>query len=172
MQHWLRVLLLCWLTCLSMGSYAQDFAPQTALSPSEEASLREQLRQVIPAGLAGKAADRWFEQQDEIAFRLGDPAEREKLLRAWYQASPGMNSQWVLGSFLMEMSNNTSEGFKLLEELLRTPLTPNQSVRLRARIAFAYIEEHQLKKAQALLDEALTVVQKDLARQRQGVAGY
>ena len=145
---------------------------QATLSAAEETALREQLAQTPPPGLAGKAADPWFEKQDEAAFRLGDPKEREKVLRAWNAASPGMNTQWVLGSFLMEMSNNTAEGFRLLEDLLRTPLNANQSVRLRSRIAFGYIEEHQLKKAQTLLDEALVVVQRDLVRQRNGVAGY
>ena len=172
LSSWLRILLLCGLVWMVPGVRAQDFATQVILSSAEEASLRAQLSQAQPPGLVGKAVDQWFERQDEVAFRLGDPKEREKVLRAWNAASPGLNTQWVLGSFLMEMSSNTAEGFRLLEDLLRTPLNANQSVRLRSRIAFGYIEEHQLKKAQVLLDEALAVVQRDLARLRTGVPGY
>jgi CHAT domain-containing protein len=94
------------------------------------------------------------------------------VLKAWYEASHSIDSKWNLGSFLMEMSNNTDSGFKLLEDLLKEPLNPQQAVRLRCRVATGYLEEHNLKKAQALLTEANFIMQRDFPKYKSGVPGY
>ena len=163
-------LLLGWLLSASLA--AQEFALPQKLTPDEAAKIKAQLSQPLPTGLVGPAIDQWFRYQDASAFRLGDPAERERILRAWYSASPNLDSKWTLGSYLMEMSNNAAEGFALLEDLLKDTKIPNQAVRLRSRLATGYIEEHKLKRAQQLLEEARQIITKDFPPVKNGGPGY
>ena len=160
------------LGALTLSAWAQDFEATSLLSAADIHSLRAQLQQQPPASQDTKTLQQWYAQQDEAAFRLGDPGERERVLRAWYAALPGLDSQWTLGSFLIEMSGHVSEGFRLLEDLLKPGLSPHQAVRLRARLAFGYLEEHQLSKAQAMLDAALAIIQREFPRSRGGAQGF
>ena len=151
---------------------AQELAALQKISPAEAQELRALLQQPQPEGMTYSALDQWYQARDAAAFRLGDPNERERVLRAWLAASPGIDSKWTLGSFLMDTSNNTAEGFALMEDVLQEQKHPVHIVRLRARLASGYIEEHQLKKAKTLLDEAEPIITREFGRYRGGQIGY
>lgn len=153
-------------------AFSQELGALQKISPAEAQELRNLLQQPQPEGLTYSAIDQWYQARDAAAFRLGDPNERERVLRAWFAASPSIDSKWTLGSFLMDTSNNTAEGFALMEEVLREQRHPVHIVRLRARLATGYIEEHQLKKAQTLLDEAEPLIQREFFRYRSNAIGY
>ena len=151
---------------------AQELGVLQKITPAEAQELRTLLQQPLPEGLTYSAIDQWYQARDAAAFRLGDPNERERILRAWFAAHPSTDSKWTLGSFLMSNSSNSAEGFALLEELSREQNHPVNMVRLRSRLAEGYIEEHQLKKAQVLLNEARAIIPREFGRFRSNVIGY
>lgn len=161
-----------WLMLTCGLGYAQELGSLQKISPAEAQELRNLLKQPQPEGLTYSSLDQWYQARDAAAFRLGDPNERERILRAWLAASPGIDPKWTLGSFLMDSSSNSAEGFAMLEEVLREQRHPVHIVRIRARLATGYIEEHQLKKAQAFLDEAAPIIQRDFGRYRSNAIGY
>ena len=112
-----------------------------------------------------------FQAQDAAAFRLGDVQAREKVLREWYRVQPEIDSRWTLGTFLLN-TEKVSEGFALLELLIKDLKIPNQVVRARARLALGYIEQNNLKRAEELLAGADAVIKKDFSRSLGGEAGY
>ena len=166
---WVLGLLLC---CGAVQAQMQELLSVQKLSPAEALELRELLAQEPQEGLSGKALVDWFQRKDAAAFRLGEPAERERVLRQWLKAAPSIDSKWTLGSFLMDNSASTAEGFALMEEVLQEEKHPVHMVRVRSRLALGFIEEHQLKKTQALLDEAEVILKRDFARFRNGAIGY
>ena len=156
----------------SVALHAQELTALQKISPAEAQELRTLLQQPQPEGLTYNSLDQWYQARDAAAFRLGDPNERERILRAWLAASPGIDAKWTLGSFLMNSSSNTAEGFALMEEVLRQQTHPVHMVRVRARLAEGYIEEHQLKKAKVLLDEAEPMIAREFGRFRSNAIGY
>jgi CHAT domain-containing protein len=153
-------------------AFAQELATLQKITPAEAQELRNLLQQPQPEGMTYSSLDQWYQARDAAAFRLGDPVERERVLRAWLAASPGIDPKWTLGSFLMSNSNNSAEGFALMEQVLAEQKHPVHMVRIRSRIAEGYIEEHQLKKAQALLDEAEPLIAREFGRFRGNQIGY
>lgn len=151
---------------------AQELIGLQKLSPAEAQELRTQLQLPQPEGLTTQALIQWHQSRDAAAFRLGDPNERERVLRAWMTAVPSVDVKWTLGSFLLDTSSNTAEGFALLEDVLQEQKHPVHMVRIRARLATAYQDEHRLKKAQALLDEAGGIIAKEFPRFRNNAIGY
>ena len=151
---------------------ADELTTLQKISPAEAQALRAVLQQPQPAGLTTQSLNQWYENQDAASFKLGDPKERERVLRAWVAASPYIYSKWSLGSYLMANSNNTAEGFALMEEVLRQEKNPVQMVRVRSRLAEGYIEEHQLRKASTLLEEAGAIIPKEFGRFKNNAIGH
>lgn len=170
MQYGVRACLCLLLTIGTCGS--QELGALQKINPIEAQELRALLQQPLPEGLTYSALDQWYQARDAAAFRLGDPNERERILRAWVAGHPSLDSKWTLGSFLMSNSSNSAEGFAILEALLAEQNHPVNMVRLRARLAEGYIEEHQLKKAQALLNEARAIIPREFGRYRANAIGY
>jgi CHAT domain-containing protein len=151
---------------------ADELTNLQKISPAEAQTLRAILQQPQPEGLTTQSLNQWYQNQDAAAFKLGDPNEQARVLRAWLAASPNIDAKWTLGSFLMSNSSNTAEGFALMEDVLREQKHPVHMVRVRSRIAQGFIEEHQLKKASALLEEAGAIIPKDFGRYRNNAIGY
>ncbi len=150
----------------------QDLVNLKKISPNEAQELRQLLSQTLPDGLNKQSIDQWFQTRDAAAFRLGEPSERERILRDWVKAAPSVDSKWTLGSYLMDNSSTPQEGFTLMEDVLKEQKHPVHMVRVRARLAMGYLELHQLKKAQNLLDEAQAIIDKDFNRYRSNNIGY
>lgn len=161
--------------CLIFASnlaFADELTSLQKISPAEAQSLRAILQQPQPEGLTTQSLNQWYQNQDAAAFKLGDPNERERVLRAWFAASPNIDAKWSLGSYLMTNSSNTAEGFRLMEDVIREQKHPVHMVRVRSRLAQGYIDEHQIKKASALLEEAGVIIHRDFSRFRTNVMGY
>ncbi len=160
------------LTLTAATLSAQELTSLKKISPTEAQELRELLKQPLPTGMAKQSIDQWFQARDAAAFRLGDPNEHERVLRAWLEAAPSIDSKWTLGSFLMSNSNTPQEGFALMEDVLKEQTHPVHQVRIRARLAMGYLDEHKLKKAQSLLEPASTLITNDFGRYRANAIGY
>lgn len=152
-------------------AWADELITLQKISPVEAQALRALLQQPQPEGLTIQSLNQWYQAQDAAAFKLGDPNERERVLRAWFAASP-KDAKWSLGSYLMSNSSDTAEGFKLLEDILREHKHPVHMVRIRSRLAQGYLDEHRIKKADQLLEEAGAIIPKDFSRFRTNVIGY
>ena len=108
--------------CLAFVSHqtlADELTTLQKISPTEAQTLRSLLQQPQPQGLTTQSLNQWYQNQDAVAFKLGDPNERERVLRAWFAATPNIDVKWSLGSYLMTNSSNTAEGFELMEDVLR-----------------------------------------------------
>jgi CHAT domain-containing protein len=152
--------------------HAQEFVNSQKISPAEAQELRQLLQQPVPESMTKLSAEQWFQARDAAAFRLGDPNERERILRTWLKVAPSIDAKWTLGSFLMSHSSAPQEGFDLMEEVLKEQTHPVHLVRIRARLAKGYIEEHQLKKAQTLLEPAGALIANEFSRYRANAIGY
>lgn len=150
---------------------ADELTTLQKISPTEAQTLRTLLQQPQPEGMTTQSLNQWYRNQDAAAFKLGDPNERERVLRAWFVASP-VDAKWSLGSYLMTNSSDTAEGFTLLEEVLREQKHPVHMVRIRSRLALGYLDEHRIKKAANLLEEAGAIIPRDFGRFRTNVIGY
>lgn len=154
--------------------FGQDFdlVGSQKINPQEAQELRQLIQQTPPEGLNKQNLNQWFLTRDSAAFRLGDPSERERILRLWLATSPNIDAKWTLGSYLMENSSKPEEGFALMEEVLQEQKHPVHMVRVRSRLAKGYLEEHNLNKAQQLLDQANTIIANDFSRYRTNAIGY
>ncbi len=162
---------LCWVF-VCHTAIADELASLQKITAQEAQALRALLQQPQPEGMTPQSLNQWYRNQDAIAFKLGDPNEQERNLRAWFAASPSIEAKWPLGSFLISNSSNTAEGFALLEDILREQKHPVHMVRIRSRLALGYLDEHQLKKAAALLQEAGVIIPRDFSRFRTNVIGF
>lgn len=151
---------------------AQELVGLQKINPAQAQELQQLLQQNLPEGLSKQAIDQWFQVRDAAAFRLGDAAERERVLRAWVRHSPSIDSKWSLGSYLMDNSTAPQEGFALLEEVQQEQKHPVHMVRIRARLARGYLEEHKLQKAQTLLEQAKNIIGAEFSRYRANAIGY
>jgi CHAT domain-containing protein/Tfp pilus assembly protein PilF len=151
---------------------ADELTTLQKISPAEAQALRAVIQQPQPAGLTTQSLNQWYQNQDAAAFKLGDPNERERILRAWFAASPNIDSKWSLGNFLISNSKNSADGFNLLHQVLEEQRHPVHMVRIRSHLAWDYLEEHQLKKAKTLLEEAGVIISKEFGRYRTSNIGY
>jgi len=166
-------LALCFLLAFSTGLWAQEMEALagTKLSAQEASRLREVLAAPVPAGATNDQLDRFYREQDAAAFKLGDLQERERVLREWAQASKTLDGRWTYASFLLN-TEKVEEGFQRFEALLKEVKTPEQKVRMRSRMAIAYIDQSNYKRAEALLNEASDVIKSDFSATRGGLVYY
>lgn len=159
------------LVLATQTAFADELTSLKKISPAEAQSLRALLQQPQPEGLTAQSLNQWYREQDAAAFKLGDPNEQERILRAWFAVSP-LDAKWSLGTYLVGNSSNIEEGFMLMEEALRDQKHPVHMVRFRSRLALAYIDSHQNKKAADLLQQAGAIILKEFSRFRANVNGY
>lgn len=169
--RWLA-LLLC-LVCLAASAQDLDSSEADQTVAVDAESLRAIIgRPVPPPGTPAREIARHFQQKEYAAARLMEPALREQVLRDWVKAAPGVDSKWVLGSFLVDETGSLAEGFALLNEVYQQKLAPPHAVRIRARLAAAHIEEHALQRAKTLLDEADEIIRKEFPLPDKGSNRY
>ncbi len=141
------------------------------LSEPEAARLKERLRAPLAEGASPAQIEAYFKGMDAAALRLGDLLERERVLREWNQVSRSVDARWTYASYLIN-SEKVDEGFVQFEALIKDLKAPNEKVRARARLAIAYIDQSNLKRAQTLLDEASQIIKNEFVATRTGAVAY
>jgi CHAT domain-containing protein len=102
-----------------------------------------------------------YRQKDLAAFKLGDMAARESILRAWAKIDP-LEGKWGLFSFLAD-TKERAEAFRLGQELIQEQRWPPNRVRLRVQLARYYLDDSNLKEAGRLLTEAESIFKNDVS---------
>ncbi|MEY4362918.1 MAG: hypothetical protein RLZZ24_270 [Pseudomonadota bacterium] len=167
-----KILISAWALASCLVFAQTDIAPAgSKLSPAEVAQLREVLKEPPPSGGWLQSIDQHYRKLDAAAFKLGDMKERERVLREWSEVSTDLDARWTYASFLLN-TEKIQEGFNLFEALVKDTKTPDTQIRARARLAIAYIDQHNLKRGQELLDEADEIIKRSRNVMRQGAGAY
>lgn len=81
------------------------------------------LQRELPAGLSPQEVSRFFQQQEEAAFKPSDSIAREKVLRQWVRAQPDNSSpRWNLEISKSQAAARTRR--EVLPRLLRVTSPP------------------------------------------------
>jgi CHAT domain-containing protein len=160
------------LTAINLSFAQSSIAPKgEGLSSSEIANLREILKETPPLNSPQQQVDSFYKKQDAAAVRLGDMQERERVLKQWSSVSSDIDARWSYASFLMQ-TEKIQEGFELFENLIKDIKSADAGVRARARLAIGYIDQHNLKRAQELLNEADEIIKSKFNNSRNGKYAY
>lgn len=150
---------------------AQEWGGAAQMAPSQQAQLKDLLEQKPAAGWADKDLAQFFQKQEEAAFKLGDAPARERVLRDWAAAQPGnISPRWNLGMLLIDKGSGATEGFALMEQIYRDSQEPIAAIRVRIKLAGAYLEYGKYTQSKRLLDEAKQRIDEEIKRPR-GVEG-
>lgn len=170
MKSFFILLSLVWVTTFAS---AQNIGMPTGsrISETEAAQLREMLKTPPPASGLKLQIDEHYRRLDAAALRLGDMQERERVLREWAESSTDIDARWTYASFLIN-SEKINEGFLQFEALIKDVKGPDAQVRVRARLAIAYIDQSNLKRAEELLNEAEELIARSFPRSRSGASAY
>ncbi len=158
--------------CLSCSmAWAQEDDEQPLRLPEQEIQrLREVLAAPIDLNALKVKIEEAYKQKDLAAWKLGDVAQREAILREWALVQPDV--RWNLRNLLAHTEKRT-EAYALGEVLLKEPRSPTDAVRLRSQIALDYIDDSNFKQAGLLISEAEKLIQFDFKGvNRRGSAAY
>jgi CHAT domain-containing protein len=169
LRTWLgHCLSLCLTACLLSGPggvQAQSIdEPPMQLPADEVQRLREILDRPVDPGALNTLKDEIYRQKDSAAWKLGDTARHEALLREWAQFSN--DGKWSLRNFLAN-TEKRPEAYQLGRELLVSNTWPPSAVRLRATLAINYIDDSNLKEAGALLEQSEKIIREQWRSIRQ-----
>lgn len=170
MKSWLVLLSLVWFTTLA-SAQGLGTPPGSRISDAEAAQLRELLKTPPPPSGLKLQVDEHYRRLDAAALRLGDMQERERVLREWAESSTDIDARWTYASFLLN-SEKINEGFLQFEALIKDVKGADAQVRVRARLAIAYIDQSNLKRAEELLNEADDIIARNFPRTKSGVSAY
>ena len=129
-------------TCLSMASlvHAQSLDQAgVVISPEERAKLQAVLDAPVDESSLFASRILQYRQKDLAAFKLGDMAARESILRAWAKIDP-LEGKWGLFGFLAD-TKERAEAYRLGQELIKEQQWPPNRVRLRVQLARYYLDD-------------------------------
>jgi CHAT domain-containing protein len=134
--------------------------------PAEEVQrLRDILDRPVDPGASNTVKDELYRQKDSAAWKLGDNARHEVLLREWAQFSN--DGKWTLRNFLAN-TEKRPEAYQLGRELIASNTWPPSAVRLRATLAINHIDDSQLKEAGTLLEQSDKIIREQWRGIKQG----
>ncbi len=157
-----------WLCCAATAWAQQADGAAVQLSGAEAQRLREIVAAPIdPQALLASKVEQ-LKLKDAAAWRLGDVVALEQILREWAAIDP--NARWRLRDFLAG-TDKRAEAYAIGHELVREIKYPPSAVRIRSTLALNYIDDSQLQKAKALIDEAEQILKSEWARVGRGGQG-
>lgn len=170
-SFWLCMAFTCGLGFLSLGVRAQDEAQQVLkLTEQEKVKLRAILEAPIDPNGFKSAQIEAYKEKDTAAWKLGDMAKREAILREWAAVEP--SARWALRGFLSQ-TEKRPEAYEIGHTLIRESKWPPGSVRLRCDVARDYMNDSNLKQASVLIDEAESIIKNEFGNfNRRGASAY
>ena len=156
----------------TVQSQSLDEESSIKLPEQEIARLRAVLDQPVDPNALKATRVQAYKLKHGAAWKLGDIAKQEEVLREWAQMDTDIDPRWRLMSFLF-FSTKRQEAFQLGQELVKEIKYAPSAVRIRSALADQYMHESNLKQAGALLSDAETIIKNEWGRvPRQGQNAY
>jgi CHAT domain-containing protein/uncharacterized protein YdaT len=149
---------------LAAVAHAQDDPEKSLkLPPQEVTRLQMVLATPVDPNAQVAVQKELFLQKDTAAWLLGDVQLRLSNLREWVKIDPTIG--WRLRNVL-SMTPQRAEAYEIGHALIKDGIfrRPSDVVRLLTELARDYLEDGQVQRAQALLDQAENTIRKDFAQ--------
>lgn len=170
-KSWVRYMgtvMMCLHISLSWGQFTED-TPPIKLDAAEAQRLRQVLDAEIDPNQLNSRRIEQHKKKELAAIALGDGAAREKNLREWMLLEE--EGAWILRSYLAN-TERRSEAYEIGHNLIKQIKWPASAARMRIYVAENYVEDSNLKQADALLSEAENILRGSPRSARDGTGTY
>jgi CHAT domain-containing protein len=162
---------IAWILSLSAGlcwAQFEDTAP-IKLEPAEAQRLRQVLDAEIDPSLLNSNKVEIHKKKELAAVALGDSAAREKNLREWMKLDE--DGAWILRSYLAN-TERRAESYEIGLNIIKNARWPIVGARMSIMLADAYIDDNDLKNANAMLTSAENALRTSPKTARDGTGTY